>query len=80
MGSMATVTSKGQITLPKEVRQALGVEQGDRLLFTVSDRRVFMEKNPSFLSLAGSIPVPEDRRGASWEEIMEHMRRERGVV
>lgn len=29
----ATVTSKGQVTLPKEVRSALGVSAGDRLDF-----------------------------------------------
>jgi AbrB family looped-hinge helix DNA binding protein len=29
----ATITSKGQITLPKEVREALGVGTGDRVEF-----------------------------------------------
>jgi antitoxin PrlF len=29
----ATITSKGQITLPKEVRDALGVAAGDRVEF-----------------------------------------------
>jgi AbrB family looped-hinge helix DNA binding protein len=29
----ATITSKGQITLPKEVRDALGVDAGDRVEF-----------------------------------------------
>lgn len=29
----ATVTSKGQITIPAEVRQALAVEAGDRVEF-----------------------------------------------
>ena len=29
----ATITSKGQITIPKEVREALGVEAGDRVEF-----------------------------------------------
>lgn len=31
--STATITSKGQITIPVAVRQALGVETGDRLEF-----------------------------------------------
>jgi AbrB family looped-hinge helix DNA binding protein len=29
----ARITSKGQITLPRDVRRALGVEAGDRVLF-----------------------------------------------
>lgn len=31
----ATLTSKGQITLPKPVREALGVRTGDRVDFVV---------------------------------------------
>ncbi len=30
----ARLTAKGQITIPKSVRQALNVEEGDQLIFT----------------------------------------------
>ena len=33
----ATVTTKGQITIPKEIRERLGVETGDRVNFLVQD-------------------------------------------
>ena len=33
----AKVTSKGQITLPKDLRRCLSINTGDRLEFTVSD-------------------------------------------
>jgi AbrB family looped-hinge helix DNA binding protein len=33
MKKLARITAKGQITLPNEVRRALGVGAGDRLLF-----------------------------------------------
>ena len=33
MQKQATITSKGQITVPREVRRALGVRTGDKLLF-----------------------------------------------
>jgi antitoxin PrlF len=37
----ATLTSKGQITIPKEVREALGVETGDRVEFVAQEKGVY---------------------------------------
>ena len=34
----ATITSKGQITVPKEVREALDVQPGDVLDFVIDER------------------------------------------
>ena len=34
----ATVTSKGQVTLPKEVRERLRIGEGDKVRFTVESR------------------------------------------
>jgi AbrB family looped-hinge helix DNA binding protein len=40
----ATVTSKGQITIPKPIREALELEPGDRVAFRVDDEgRVVIE-------------------------------------
>ena len=33
----ATVTGKGQITLPRRIREALDIETGDKLLFNIED-------------------------------------------
>ena len=33
----AKVTSKGQLTIPKEVRRALGIREGDSLIFDMDD-------------------------------------------
>lgn len=37
---VATITSKGQITLPKPIRQALGVDAGGKVAFDFSGGRV----------------------------------------
>ncbi len=34
----ATVTSKGQVTLPRELRNRLGLQKGSKIRFHISDR------------------------------------------
>ena len=65
----ATVTSKGQVTIPKAVRAALQLEPGDRLLFRVHSDRAVLAKLPDFLDLAGTVETPPEVRGMSWDEI-----------
>lgn len=40
----ATLTSKGQITLPKAIRQALGVSTGAKLSFELRDSQVVVAR------------------------------------
>lgn len=42
--SVGTVTSKGQVTIPKEIRETLGVIEGDRLIFLVEGDKVVLRK------------------------------------
>ncbi len=55
MSADATLTSKGQTTIPKAVRERLGMRAGDRMTFTVMpDGVVIMRvKNRSASDLAG---------------------------
>jgi antitoxin PrlF len=36
---ISTITAKGQTTIPKSVRQALGVDYGGRIVFRVDEQR-----------------------------------------
>ena len=36
----STVTSKGQVTIPKEIRRALGIRQGSRIAFATKNGKV----------------------------------------
>ena len=40
----ATVTSKGQITLPKSIRSALGVTSGNKLSFELQDDQIIVRR------------------------------------
>lgn len=53
----ATLTSKGQTTIPKEIRDGLGMKPGDRMTFTLmQDATVVMRvKNKSISDLAGTL-------------------------
>lgn len=53
----AKLTSKGQITLPAAVRDALGVKPGDRVVFLPGDNGDFrVRRVKSIMDLAGSVP------------------------
>ncbi len=59
MLTRATLTSKGQITIPQEVRQRLGLKQGDQVVFVTESGMVVMkpargEANP-FERYAGAL-------------------------
>lgn len=41
---VATITSKGQITLPKPIRQALGVDTGGKVAFDLTGDRVIVTR------------------------------------
>ena len=39
---LAKVTSKGQVTIPVEIRRKLGIKNGDKVLFIEESGRVYM--------------------------------------
>lgn len=77
MDVAAKVTSKGQVTVPKAVRDALGIKEGDEVTFRVEGNRAVLALTPDFLELAGSIQVPAAKRNVAWDEILRRTRAER---
>ena len=66
----ATVTSKGQITIPKEVRERLGLEPGDRVVFVVqSDRDVVLKPAKTDVRELRGMLYRKGRRPRSVEEM-----------
>lgn len=69
---ISTVSSKGQVTIPAEIRKHLNIKEGDKLSFVIEDEggvRVETPRYPNVAALrgvAGSLDTPR-----SWEEMMQ---------
>jgi antitoxin PrlF len=74
----ATITSKGQITVPKEIRVALGVHPGDRLAFRArEDGTVVVEaETVDLMTLRGTLK--SKRKGVTVEAMNEAIRHAAG--
>lgn len=89
MTETATLTSKGQLTVPKAVREAMGLKPGDRLTFreeadgrwTIERRtRDFRDLIGILAKYAGPTPVGREEIDAAIEEAMiEQDERSRGL-
>ena len=57
---LATLTSKGQVTIPKQARNALQLDTGDRVEFIIDDdgRLFILPVTRSVKTLKGMLPKP----------------------
>jgi len=75
---MPRVTTKGQITIPKEIRDALGIEPGDEVDFERVGSEYRLQKRAPTTE-DGEDPFEKHRGSADSDETMpERMRRLRG--
>ncbi len=79
MEAASRVTSKGQITIPKAVRDALGLGEGDAVVFRLDGSRAMLARTPDLLDLAGTVAVPAGKRGIPWDEVLHRTHRTRGA-
>ncbi|MDQ3696021.1 MAG: AbrB/MazE/SpoVT family DNA-binding domain-containing protein [Chloroflexota bacterium] len=57
MTRVTTMTSKGQVTIPKEVRDELGLRPKDKIRFSLENGHVVLRKAyPSLAEVVGSLP------------------------
>lgn len=67
---ISTITSKGQITLPVEVRRHLGLKRADKVAFVIDQQGVVEVKPAAYPTIAtlrgaaGSLHTP-----LSWQEV-----------
>lgn len=72
--SLATVSSKGQITLPAKIRKEFRIRSMDKVQFLVRDDEIVIRPLRSLRDLRGSIsPVKGDAREAAREAVSRHV-------
>lgn len=64
----------GQLIVPKVVRDALGLAEGDDVVFRVAGRRAELARSADFLSLAEAIAVPANRANVAWDDVLRRTR------
>ena len=69
----ATVAERGQITLPKAVRDALGLTKGTTLKVELEDGRIILRKNvdDAVSRARGRFKLPD---GVSTDDVMRELR------
>jgi AbrB family looped-hinge helix DNA binding protein len=75
---MPRVTTKGQVTIPKKIREALGIEPGDEVAFERTESGYELRKEAP-TTAAGEDPFDKYRGRAESDDTMpDRMRRLRG--
>lgn len=69
MSHTSTLSSKGQVTIPQEIRVRLGLKAGDHVEFVVEDGKTVLrpahgEENP-FEAWVGAFPAFKNRKEIS---------------
>jgi len=42
--SISSISSKGQVTIPKKIREELGIKEGDKVIFLLDGDRAIIKK------------------------------------
>ena len=79
MDVAARVTSKGQVTIPRAVREALTIQEGDQVVFRVEGQRAVLARSADLIQLAGSVTVPAAKRGTPWDDVVRETRKARAA-
>lgn len=78
MEKESTLTSKGQVTLPADIRRALRLEQGDKVVFTAEGDTVTLRRAPKANTFAAYAGRYREGVGKTRETINTELRELRG--
>lgn len=78
MHYLSTMTTQGQVTIPKAIRTRLNIAPSERVLFIEKDGEVIIKSAKSFLDLKGAISqkaVPDEKTD---KKVLDYVKNEYG--
>ena len=73
---MASVTDRGQVTIPAEVRKLLGIKARDKVNFVIEDGRIALQR-PKFTIETAYASIKPLRTPEDWDERIREAKAER---
>jgi antitoxin PrlF len=73
---ISVLTSKGQMTIPKEVRKALNLRPSEKVIIVVEgDQAIIKPLKGSLLDIGGSIKITEKEKPVDFKKVREEVKR-----
>jgi antitoxin PrlF len=73
MQAKAKVTTKGQVTIPKKIREKLNIQPSDFVLFVRKGNEVVIKPARTLLDLRGVIKT--DKKIEDWEKLRDNAKK-----
>jgi len=73
---VSTLTSKGQMTIPKEVRNALKLKSSEKIIIVVEgDHAVIKPLRGNIMDIGGSIRIPDREKPVDFHKVRGEVRK-----
>jgi len=73
---IAVISSKGQMTIPREIRKRLGLKPSAKVVIVVEgDQAIIKPLRGSLLDLGGSIAIPAGEKPIAFARVREEVRK-----
>jgi antitoxin PrlF len=73
---IVALTSKGQVTIPKQVRKALNLRPSEKVIVVVEgDQAIIKPLRGSLLDLGGSVKIPENEKPVDFRRVREEVKK-----
>jgi AbrB family looped-hinge helix DNA binding protein len=73
---ISVLTSKGQMTIPKEVRKALNLQPSEKVIIVVEGSRAILQPlKGNLLDIGGSVKIAERERPIQFKKVREEVKK-----